>query len=349
MKKQWHGLYLYRGLVGLLILTVLLTLTACAPKEVAAPEAAAATETASNQKPPKGDMGGGMDGGAMDTSAITHKELDIPYGTISDTQKLDIYYPNEASSEPYPVIIAIHGGAFKMGSKTGGDLAPMLEGVNHGYAVVTVNYRLSDEAVFPAAISDVKAAIRFIKANAQQYNLNPEKIATWGDSAGGNLAALAGTSGDDASLNGDNGDNLTVSSDVNAVVDWFGPIDFLLMDEQFAAAGITPKMGLTSSDSSPESQYIGGNITENVAQTEKANPENYITAGDPPFFIQHGSADQNVPTQQSINLAEKLTAVLGSNKVRLTILEGAGHGGAAFDATENLDQVFAFLDDVLKK
>lgn len=349
MKKQWHGLNFYRGMVGLLILTMLLTVTACAPKEVAAPEAAAPTETASNQKPPKGDMGGGMDGGAMDTSAITHKELDIPYGSISATQKLDIYYPNEASSNPYPVIVAIHGGAFKMGNKSGGDLASMIQGVNHGYAVVTVDYRLSDEAVFPAAISDVKAAIRFIKANAQQYNLDPDKIATWGDSAGGNLAALAGTSGDDASLNGDNSENLNVSSAVNAVVNWFGPIDFLLMDEQFAAAGVTPKMGLTSSPTSPESQYIGGNITENVEQTKKANPENYITASDPAFFIQHGSADQNVPTQQSINLAEKLTAVLGSDKVTLTILEGAGHGGAAFDAAGNLDQVFAFLDGVLKK
>lgn len=349
MKKKWYNLNLSHGLAGLLILAVLLTATACMPKETPEPETTVAAETTSNQTPPKGNMGGGMDGGSLDTTAITHKELDIPYGTISDTQKLDIYYPNQAGGEPYPVIVAIHGGAFKMGSKTGGDLASMLEGVNHGYAVITVNYRLSDEAIFPAAISDVKAAIRFIKVNAQQYNLNPEKIATWGDSAGGNLAALAGTSGDDASLNGDNGENLTVSSAVNAVVDWFGPIDFLLMDEQFAASGITPKMGLTSSDNSPESQYIGGNITQNVEQTEKANPENYITDGDPPFFIQHGSVDQNVPTQQSINLAEKLTAVLGSNKVRLTILEGAGHGGEAFDATENLDQVFVFLDDVLKK
>ncbi len=349
MKKQWNDLKLFRGIVGLLIVAVLLTVTACAPKEATAPEPAAPTETTSNQKPPKGDMGGGMNGGAMDTSAITHKELDIAYGSISATQKLDIYYPNEASSGPYPVIIAIHGGAFKMGSKTGGDLAPMLEGVNHGYAVVTVDYRLSGEAIFPAAISDVKAAIRFIKANAQQYNLNPDKIATWGDSAGGNLATLVGTSGDDVSLNGDNTENMAVSSAVNAVVDWFGPIDFLLMDEQFQAAGVTPKMGLTSSPTSPESQYIGGNITENVEQTQKANPENYITASDPAFFIQHGSDDQNVPTQQSINLYEKLTAVLGSDKVTLTILEGAGHGGDAFETTENLDKVFTFVDGVLKK
>ncbi len=113
-----------------------------------------------------------------------------------------------------------------MGSKTGKDVQSMLEGINHGYAVVSVDYRLSKEAIFPAAI-------RFIKANAETYNLNPDKIAVWGDSSGGNLAALAGTSGDDNTLNGDNTENLEYSSTVNAVVDWFGPMSFLLMDKQF--------------------------------------------------------------------------------------------------------------------
>lgn len=293
-------------------------------------------------------QGGGLDNSSADTSFVNKKVTDVSYGTISETQKLDIYYPNTASEQPYPVIIAIHGGAFMMGDKTGGDVASMLQGANNGYAVVSVDYRLSKEAVFPAAISDIKAAIRFIKANAEAYKLDPENIAVWGDSAGGNLAALAGTSGDDDSLNGDNKENLEYTSKVQAVVDWFGPINFLLMDEQFEAAGVTPKMGGTSTDKSPESQYIGGNITQNVEQTEKANPETYISKGDPYFFIQHGSADQNVPTQQSIDLAEKLTKTLGSKKVTLEILDGAAHGGSQFDSEENLKKVFAFLDRVLK-
>lgn len=304
-------------------------------------------DSLSGEKTPRGE-GGGLGNSSLDTSFITNKETDIAYGSISDTQKLDIYYPNEASSEPYPVVIAIHGGAFMMGNKTGGDVSSMLQAVNYGYAVVSVDYRLSKEAIFPAAISDIKAAIRFIKANASKYNLDPEKIAVWGDSAGGNLAALAGTSGDDDSLNGDNKENLEYSSAVQAVVDWFGPINFLLMDEQFEAAGVTPKMGQTSTANSPESQYIGGNISQNVEQTEKANPENYITKDDPYFFIQHGSADQNVPTQQSIDLAAKLKESLGEDKVTLEILEGASHGGTQFDSDENVKKVIAFLDSVLK-
>lgn len=306
-----------------------------------------ATETSERPTMDEGGLGGGLGGGSVDTSSIENQYTDIAYGTQSETQKLDIYLPNEGES-PYPVIIAIHGGGFMMGNKTGSDLSSMLKGVENGYAVVSVDYRLSSEAVFPAAISDVKAVIRYIKANAGEYNLDADNIAVWGDSAGGNLAALAGTSADDEYLNGDNTENLEYSSEVQAVVDWFGPLEFLKMDEQFAASGITAMMGETSSDNSAESKYIGENITENVEQTEKANPANYISADDPYFFIEHGTADQNVPTQQSIDFADKLKSVLGEDKVTLTLLEGAKHGGEQFDTEENVAEVFAFLDSVLK-
>ncbi len=328
--------------IGTFMMVVLLMIgaTACSTTN----KETQSTSTDSTERQP----GGGLGNNSIDTSTIEKKLTDIAYGTQSSTQKLDIYYPNDTSTEPYPAIIAIHGGAFMMGNKTGGDVAPMLEAVNYGYVVISIDYRLSKEAVFPAAINDVKAAIRFVKAHADEYQINPDKIAVWGDSAGGNLAALAGTSGDDVSLNGDSQDNLSFSSSVAAVVDWFGPINFLLMDEQFASSGITPKMGKTSSDTSPESQYIGGNITQNVAIVEQANPETYISKNDPYFFIQHGSADQNVPTQQSIDFASKLEAVLGSDKVTFEILEGATHGGSQFEASENIEKVIEFLDSVLK-
>jgi len=284
---------------------------------------------------------------SLDTANIKTKYTDVAYGSLSDTQKLDIYLPNEGEG-PFKVIVAIHGGGFMQGDKTGKDLASMLEGVNRGYAVVAVNYRLSGEAVFPAAISDVKAAIRYIRANSEKYNLDPDNIAAWGDSAGGNIAALVGTSGDDESLNGKNTENLQHSSKVQAVVDWFGPLEFLKLDEQFEEAGIIPKLGKRSSETSPESKYIGGNIAENVAQSERANPATYITENDPYFLIQHGTADLNVPTQQSIDFANKLTKVLGEEKSKLIILEGAGHGGDRFDAEENLEDVFKFLNSVLK-
>ncbi|MGX9134201.1 alpha/beta hydrolase fold domain-containing protein [Rummeliibacillus sp. JY-2-4R] len=285
--------------------------------------------------------------GSINMSSIKTKYIDVAYGKQSKSQKMDIYLPNEGNG-PFPVIVAVHGGGFSKGDKREKGIASMLEGVNRGYAVVSINYRLSGEAKFPAAISDVKAAVRYIKANAKKYNLDPNKIAMWGNSAGGNLVALAGTSGDDSSLNGDNTENLKYSSKIQAVVDWFGPIDFLKLDEQFAKSEVTPKMGKRSTDTSIESKYIGGNIAENVKQTEKANPSNYITKNDPYFFIQHGSADRIVPTQQSIDFSEKLTNVLGKEKVKLSILKGADHGGKQFNSKENLDNVFRFLDSVLK-
>lgn len=172
-----------------------------------APAASAPGANAQNGAAPGGNAPGGngnyMPGGAgegmggpsqLDTSSIKTKYLNVSYAGQSDTQKLDIYLPNEGNG-PFPVIVAIHGGGFLMGSRTGGDLKAMLEGVNRGYAVVCVEYRLSSEAPFPAAVNDVKAAIRFIRSNAAKYNLNPDKIATWGDSAGGNLTSIAGTTG----------------------------------------------------------------------------------------------------------------------------------------------------------
>ena len=121
--------------------------------------------------------------------SIKNKFTDIAYATKSDTKKLDIYMPNEGKG-PFPVIIAFHGGGFYEGNKSRKYTALMLQGLNHDYAVITVDYRLSDKAKFPAAINDAKAAIRFIKVNAAQYNLNSNKIALWGSSAGRNLAVL---------------------------------------------------------------------------------------------------------------------------------------------------------------
>ena len=154
---------------------------------------AAAVGPSSGQTP----HGGGMQG--ADTSSIKTQSLDVAYADASESQKLDIYLPNSGSG-PFPVIVAIHGGAFLMGDKADGQLTPMLAGLDRGYAVVSINYRLSNEAKFPAQINDVKAAIRFVRANAGTYGLDPNKIAAWGGSSGGYLAAMLGTSGGVADL-----------------------------------------------------------------------------------------------------------------------------------------------------
>jgi acetyl esterase/lipase len=282
---------------------------------------------------------------AANTDSIKRKWQNIPYATLSPAQKLDIYLPNEGDG-PFPVIISIHGGAFMFGDKADGQLNPMLQGLKRGYAVVSINYRLSGEALFPKNINDVKAAIRWIKANASLYKIKPDKIALWGGSAGGNLAALAGTSGDIKELEDLSLGNANQSSRVQAVVDWFGPTNFLLMDEQLIATGNGKPDH--SQANSPESKLMGQKITEIPAKVQLANPETYISVDDPPFLIEHGTKDQLVPTQQSVNFAAKLMAVLGKEKVTIHLLEDAMHGGPQFETSKNVELVFRFLDTILK-
>jgi acetyl esterase/lipase len=283
--------------------------------------------------------------GKASTDHIKNKWMDMAYASVSPAQKLDIYLPNEGKG-PYPVIVSIHGGAFMFGDKADGQLNPMLAGLAHGYAVLSINYRMSGEALFPKNINDVKAAIRWVKANAKKYNFNESKIALWGGSAGGNLAALAGTSGDVKELEDMSLGNANHSSRVQAVVDWFGPTDFLAMDDQLKETGNgTPDHNEVNS---PESRVLGQKITEIPDKVKQANPETYITRDDPPFFIEHGTKDHLVPTQQSVNFARKLEAVLGKEKVTLHLLEGTKHGGPAFETPENLKLVFTFLDAYLK-
>ena len=277
-----------------------------------------------------------------DVSGIKNKFLGLPYAEVSDAQKLDIYLPEEGEG-PFPLILSIHGGAFKAGDKRDGQLTPMLEGLKRGYAVVAINYRLSGEAVWPAQIYDCKAAVRWIRAHAGEYKLDPDKIAAWGGSAGGHLSAMLGVSGDVPSLEGLALGNPGQSSRVQAVVDWFGPTDFLKMDEQLKESGVANPMAHSVPDS-PESELIGKNLEEAPELVKAANPETYISDDDPPFFIQHGLEDPLVPYQGSVLLARKLGAVLGYENVSLELFPATGHGGAAFETAENLDRVFAFLD-----
>lgn len=274
-----------------------------------------------------------------DTSWIKHKHLDISYDTHSPSQKLDIYLPDNLMDK-HPVIIAIHGGAFMMGDKADIQLKAPLEGVKRNYAVVSLNYRLSGEAIFPAQINDITKAIIFVKENAKTYHLDSNKIALWGGSAGGNLSALAGTlCSKQDTLN-------KLICNVQAVVDWFGPINFLTMDQQFLKSGKAEPSH--SASNSPESQYLGATITHIQSIVTQANPETYISPQTPPFFIQHGDEDPLVPLEQSIEFSHKLINVIGDKNVKFEILKGAKHGGSAFESAENLDKIFNFLDYYLK-
>lgn len=216
---------------------------------------------------------------------------------------------------------------------------------DNGYVAVSINYRLSNEAQFPAQVYDAKAAVRFLRAHAATYHINPEKIGSWGASAGGNLSSMLGTTGDVVELEGASLGNSGYSSRVSASVDWFGPINFSTMDAQAQALGFTIN---TNAATSPESKYLGASVASAPDKVAQANPMTYITGDDAAFFIQHGSADKNIPYSQSAYFHSALVAVKGPNQASYELINGAGHGTSEFSTSTNLAKVITFFNTHLK-
>jgi acetyl esterase/lipase len=280
--------------------------------------------------------------------SVTPTYQDVAYTPTAGTQKLNLYLP--AGDGPFPVVVNIHGGGFTFGDRSmvGAVVGQAL--LDGGYAIASVDYRLSGEATFPAAVQDVKAAVRFLRANAAQYKLNPDQIVAFGFSAGGNLASMVGTTGDVAEFDDPALGNEGVSSRVQAVIDWFGPTDFGQMDEQAKAQGCGTSDQTHSTASSFESLYLGATVAESPELVQKANPISYITADDPPFLLQKGDQDCTVPVGQSQLLADALKAA--GIDVRFDLLKGVGHGDSGstlvFESAENVQVVLAFLDAKVK-
>jgi acetyl esterase/lipase len=242
---------------------------------------------------------------------------DLAYVTHGGpSQTLDLYAPKQATA--VPLIVWIHGGAFLFGSKEGFPQEPVpLHLLLEGYAVASINYRLSPEAVFPAQLEDCKAAIRYLRAHADEFGLDPNRIGVWGASAGGHLAAFLGTTGEVRDF--DAGENLGHSSRVRAVCDFYGPTDFLQMD-----AHRLPDGQIHDAPDSPESKLVGGPIQDNPDKVRRANPITYVTQGAPPFLIVHGRLDRLVPFHQGQLLAAALETV--GAPVHFHAVEGGGHG-----------------------
>ena len=242
-------------------------------------------------------------------------ERNVEYGRAGDRPLLlDVVRPKEPGSTPLPVVVFIHGGGWRGGDKAGGlgRLLPLAATGN--YFCVTVGYRLSGEAIWPAQVHDCKAAIRWLRANAEKYGIDPEKIGVWGSSAGGHLVNMLGTSGDVEELEGQCG-SPGQSSRVSCVVAYCGPTDFLKITNSKGAAG-GPK--------SPVALWLGGPVEEKRDLAAAASPVTYVSPDDPPFLLVHGTADTLVPIEQ----AEVLHAALGKAGVECTLLkmDGGGHG-----------------------
>ncbi len=252
-----------------------------------------------------------------------------------ERHKLDLYLPEKAEG-PLPLIIWVHGGGWQNGSKDG--CPPLRAGyVAQGYAVASINYRLSGHAVFPAQIEDCKAAIRWLRAHAKDYSLDPQRFGVWGSSAGGHLVALIGTSGGVKEF--DVGANLDQSSRVQAVCDYYGPTDFTVFVT-------TPGYESHATDASPEAKLIGGAVMQNKDKAARVNPITYVSKGDPPFLVVHGGKDPTVPINQSQLLFDALKH--SEVSVHFHTIHGAGHGGPGFAGKNIDDMVSQFFAERLK-
>lgn len=254
--------------------------------------------------------------------------LDIDYvGDRHIGHRLDIHLP-QGKAAPYPTVICIYGSAWFSNNAKGATFKSGIGQVllDSGFAVVNINHRSSRDAIFPAQIQDVRAAIRFVRANAEKFSLDSSFIGITGWSSGGHLSAFAGTSshlktfeleGETIDLEGSLGDYTATSSHVDAVVNWFGPTDFLIMDSCGSSFS-------HDAAESPESSLVGGAIQSEELACQLADPATYVRKDNPPFLIFHGDQDPLVPHCQSEHLHKKMQAAEASSE--LVIVEGGKHG-----------------------
>ena len=266
---------------------------------------------------------------AGQAAAQTRELRDVIYTTWPRPLVLDLYLPS--TPPPHPLIVWVHGGGWRSGDE---DLArnhPARQLVSRGYALASVEYRLSGEAVFPAQIQDCRAAIRWLRAHAPALGLDPSRFAAWGGSAGGHLVSLLGTAGEVEEFDDPRQGNAGLPARVQAVVDWYGPSD---LTYPAGAPGDEGQVGrlLGCSDCPDRARW--------------ASPVTHVDRTDPPFLIQHGTADPVVPPLQSELLHSALLAAGGTSTYDL--FAGAGHGGPAFSTPENVDRVRAFLERALR-
>ncbi len=262
-------------------------------------------------------------------------DRDIVYRTVDgQVLKLDLFRPKNVG-HAVPLVVWIHSGGWSRGRK---ERTPATVLVNDRYAVASIEYRLTGKAPFPAQIEDCKAAVRWIRANASKYNLDPEHIGVWGHSSGGHLAALLGTSGENPELEG-KGAYPTYSSRVQAVCDVSGPSDLVPMYHEVSE---------NSSDMGPKAHaaieaLIGGPLAQREKVAVAASPLHYVSRNDPPFLIIHGEEDATVPVEQSRTLATALNAAGVTTILHIVPHRGHGVGGGKF-----VPIIKTFFDQYLK-
>jgi acetyl esterase/lipase len=263
--------------------------------------------------------------------AATH--MDLTYAKAGDSElKLDLYVPDNVDSPP--LAVWIHGGAWRFGSKAN----PPTNFVDAGFALASVEFRQSTEASFPAMVHDIKAAIRYLRANAEEYGYSADRIAISGASSGGHLAALVGVTNGVAELEGDLGEHTDVSSDVQAILVYFGASNLTSILDQSTPHGIEVRV--------PALELLLGGKPEDVPDVARlASPVFHVDANDPPLLLLHGDQDPQMPINQAHELHGAYKAA--GLDAEFDVVHGAAHGGEDFYNEEHWGRAEAFLRRVL--
>ncbi len=270
--------------------------------------------------------------GNVDLSGYKNKYIGLQYATQSPTQKLHLVLPEEGE-KPYKVVVFIHGGGFGGGNSAGNLVLYTAEGalkaLERGYAVAMVDYRCHPEGHFPEPVYDVKAAIRYLRANAEKYNLDSANIAIWGESAGGCIADFVGTTNGDPAYEDLSMGNAEYSSEVQAVVSWYAITDLA-----------------TERNAQYRPAWLGSNA-ENMDIVRDSSPLNHVKKDAPAFYLQHGMADNEVDYQDSVRLYEALVKATGNSNTTLELFPGITHAVKKFLQEGNATKIVDWLDKVL--
>lgn len=267
---------------------------------------------------------------ALPDTVIHDKEVE--YSNVGARMAMDIVRPKAVASEPRPAVVLVHGGGFRRGTRQS-YLPVAARLAERGYVAATVSYRLAPRHQFPAAVEDVKAAVRFLRANAQRYGIHPDRIGAMGGSAGGHLVLFLGLTPDNPALEG-TGPNLDQSSRVSCVVNYYGPTDFTQSyDKSVDAADVLPL-------------FLGGDLKHARAAHQRSSPLNWVTPQAAPVLSIHGTDDTYVAYEHSVWITERLLAA--GVTAELETISGAGHGFKGADSERAEQRAFAFFDKHLK-
>lgn len=277
-----------------------------------------------------------------DPSMVKRGLADIQYGKL-ECQKLDIYYPPEGHG-PFPVLFYVHGGGWTMGNKREGALDCIIDAINSGYVIISVDYRLAPECVFPEFIFDVKTAVRWARANAAQYELDPFRFGMLGDSAGGHITLMMAFTANRPEYEGEKYGWAGYSSELRAVCDMYGPSDLAADDGEFYRESQVPRM-IWGEGGDAYAVPFG---TKERPLRELISPISLVHKDIPPVLIQQGGMDAIVAYQHSTLLAERIKKICGEDRVDLRLYPERNHSDKAFMTDENCAEVVKFFDKYLK-